>query len=216
MAQMARREVLAVVAALLGVAWELPGAGAFAPGAAGPALLGGNARRSLHLRPPLRMAAPRPRGHGAARPASSSGRHGSEATRLAQADAGASSAGGGGGDPRESSSLLGALYKFTRPHTIRGTILASCACVTRVMLKCIQTQPVIEWRLLQTAFYGLVALLCGNAYIVGINQVCACFRACVRPPTAQRRDGACAPWARGCARARSRGPDPCLRSWATR
>ena len=47
MAQMARREVLAVVAALLGVAWELPGAGAFAPGAAGPALLGGEAASSL-------------------------------------------------------------------------------------------------------------------------------------------------------------------------
>lgn len=30
--------------------------------------------------------------------------------------------------------LINALYKFTRPHTIRGTILASCACVTRVTL----------------------------------------------------------------------------------
>lgn len=73
--------------------------------------------------------------------------------------------------PPKSSSLLGALYKFARPHTIRGTILASCACVTRVMLKCIQTQPVIEWKLLQTAFMGLLALLCGNYYIVGINQI---------------------------------------------
>ena len=66
---------------------------------------------------------------------------------------------------------LNALYKFTRPHTIRGTILASCACVTRAMLKCIEQQPVIEWKLLKTAFFGLVALLCGNAYIVGINQI---------------------------------------------
>jgi len=81
------------------------------------------------------------------------------------------SGGEAAGLPPQKSGMLAALYKFTRPHTIRGTILASCACVTRVMLKCIETQPVIEWRLLQTAFFGLVALLCGNAYIVGINQI---------------------------------------------
>ena len=73
-------------------------------------------------------------------------------------------------DPPKSG-MLNALYKFTRPHTIRGTILASCACVTRVMIKCIEQQPVIEWKLMKTALYGLVALLCGNAYIVGINQI---------------------------------------------
>ena len=67
--------------------------------------------------------------------------------------------------------FLEAFYKFTRPHTIRGTILASCACVTRVTLHCIRTQSFIEWSLLYTALYGLIALLCGNAYIVGINQI---------------------------------------------
>ncbi|EKX48805.1 hypothetical protein GUITHDRAFT_157479 [Guillardia theta CCMP2712] len=67
--------------------------------------------------------------------------------------------------------MLQSLYKFTRPHTIRGTILASCACVTRVMLSCIENQAYIEWKLMRTAVIGLVALLCGNAYIVGINQI---------------------------------------------
>ena len=67
--------------------------------------------------------------------------------------------------------FLEAFYKFTRPHTIRGTILASCACVTRVTIHCIQTQSIIEWSLLRTAVFGLMALLCGNAYIVGINQI---------------------------------------------
>eukprot|EP00960_Hanusia_phi_P038890 753651-Hanusia_phi.AAC.1 len=68
-------------------------------------------------------------------------------------------------------SMLQSLYKFTRPHTIRGTILASSACVTRVMLNCIENQAYIEWKLMRTALLGLAALLCGNAYIVGINQI---------------------------------------------
>ncbi|KAJ1494072.1 tocopherol polyprenyltransferase-like protein [Baffinella frigidus] len=67
--------------------------------------------------------------------------------------------------------MLNALYKFSRPHTIRGTILASCACVTRVLLDCIEKADFVEWRLLRIAAVGLVALLCGNAYIVGINQI---------------------------------------------
>jgi len=147
-AAMSRRAL--VLAALVGAAWDLQGASAFVLGVpglrAGPAL-GAGIRSGLRtVEVPLSMVR---RGR-ACRPG--------HATRMAQAGAG-------------DSSMLGALYKFTRPHTIRGTILASCACVTRVMLKCIQTQSVIEWKLLQTAFYGLVALLCGNAYIVGINQI---------------------------------------------
>ena len=76
----------------------------------------------------------------------------------------------GDGEVRKTD-MLQSLYKFTRPHTIRGTILASCACVTRVMLSCIENQAYIEWKLMRTAVIGLVALLCGNAYIVGINQI---------------------------------------------
>ncbi len=75
------------------------------------------------------------------------------------------------GSEKGKAGFLEAFYKFTRPHTIRGTILASCACVTRVTIHCIQTQSFIEWSLLRTAVFGLIALLCGNAYIVGINQI---------------------------------------------
>jgi homogentisate solanesyltransferase len=43
--------------------------------------------------------------------------------------------------------------------------------VTRVLLDCIREMEFVEWRLLQIAVVGLFALLCGNAYIVGINQI---------------------------------------------
>jgi 4-hydroxybenzoate polyprenyltransferase len=67
---------------------------------------------------------------------------------------------------------LHALYKFTRPHTIRGTILASIAGTTRALIDtpgCIST---VNWgALLPRAMIGMVALLLGNAFIVGINQI---------------------------------------------
>ena len=47
------------------------------------------------------------------------------------------------------------MYKFSRPHTIKGTILAS----------------IMGVNLIPRAVTGLSALLCGNAYIVGINQI---------------------------------------------
>ena len=62
------------------------------------------------------------------------------------------------------------LYKFTRPHTIRGTVLASVAGTTRAL---IDSQGVpLHWSiLLPRAFIGMLALLLGNAFIVGINQI---------------------------------------------
>lgn len=66
------------------------------------------------------------------------------------------------------SSLLGALYKFTRPHTIRGTILGAISGASRAVL---ESRAPIDWRLLPVAALGVVALLCGNAFIVGINQI---------------------------------------------
>ena len=68
---------------------------------------------------------------------------------------------------------LKAMYKFTRPHTIRGTILASIAGTTRALMDT-PTFSVANtnWSLLlPRAFIGMVALLLGNAFIVGINQV---------------------------------------------
>jgi UbiA prenyltransferase family len=68
-----------------------------------------------------------------------------------------------------------ALYKFTRPHTIRGTILASLAGTIRVLVdsstswSSLQQLPWLQ--LLPRAILGMVALLFGNAFIVGINQI---------------------------------------------
>eukprot|EP01031_Cornospumella_fuschlensis_P031731 gene31731-38351_t len=63
---------------------------------------------------------------------------------------------------------LRVLYKFSRPHTIKGTILASLMGITRALL---EHPDKITLTLLPRAALGLLALLCGNAYIVGINQI---------------------------------------------
>lgn len=60
------------------------------------------------------------------------------------------------------------LQKFSRPHTIKGTILASTMGVSRAL---IENPGSISLRLVPKAIIGLVALICGNAYIVGLNQI---------------------------------------------
>ena len=70
------------------------------------------------------------------------------------------------------SAKLKALYKFTRPHTIRGTILASIAGTTRALIDTPGAIATANWnKLLPHAFIGMIALLLGNAFIVGINQI---------------------------------------------
>jgi hypothetical protein len=65
-----------------------------------------------------------------------------------------------------------ALYKFTRPHTIRGTMLASIAGTTRALLDTPGAIADANWgMMLPRALIGMVALLLGNAFIVGINQI---------------------------------------------
>jgi len=66
------------------------------------------------------------------------------------------------------SGMANALYKFVRPHTIRGTILAACAGVVRAL---IEHPSAISLRLVPQALQGLLALLLGNAWIVGVNQI---------------------------------------------
>ncbi len=67
---------------------------------------------------------------------------------------------------------LRALYKFTRPHTIRGTILASFAGTTRALVDTPGAITNANWSvMLPRAIIGMVALLLGNAFIVGINQI---------------------------------------------
>lgn len=63
---------------------------------------------------------------------------------------------------------LQAFWKFLRPHTIRGTILGSSAMVARAVLE--SGRPP-NWSLVPTALLGVLALLCGNGFIVGINQI---------------------------------------------
>uniref|UniRef100_A0A0E0LMK6 Homogentisate phytyltransferase n=1 Tax=Oryza punctata TaxID=4537 RepID=A0A0E0LMK6_ORYPU len=66
------------------------------------------------------------------------------------------------------SDLKDSCWRFLRPHTIRGTALGSIALVARAL---IENPQLINWWLVFKAFYGLVALICGNGYIVGINQI---------------------------------------------
>ena len=78
-------------------------------------------------------------------------------------------------EAQESGSLksrLRALYKFTRPHTIRGTILASFAGTIRALVDTPGAIANANWGyMLPRAFLGMFALLLGNAFIVGINQI---------------------------------------------
>ncbi|XP_078149865.1 homogentisate prenyltransferase isoform X2 [Carex rostrata] len=59
-------------------------------------------------------------------------------------------------------------WRFLRPHTIRGTALGSLALVARALL---ENRHLINWWLTFKAFCGVIALICGNGYIVGINQI---------------------------------------------
>ncbi|XP_031478605.1 homogentisate solanesyltransferase, chloroplastic [Nymphaea colorata] len=70
--------------------------------------------------------------------------------------------------PNKFSQFSDACWRFLRPHTIRGTALGSVALVTRALL---ENQHLINWSLLLKAISGLIALICGNGYIVGINQI---------------------------------------------
>ena len=78
-------------------------------------------------------------------------------------------------DESQSGSLkakMRALYKFTRPHTIRGTILGSIAGTVRALVDTPGAVANANWpTMLPRAFIGMLALLLGNAFIVGINQI---------------------------------------------
>jgi hypothetical protein len=97
-------------------------------------------------------------------------RPGNVAARAAAAAGGAAAADGGGGAASTGGlgAFLSAFWKFLRPHTIRGTVLGTTAVVTRALL---DNPAAIDGGLLPRALLGLLALLCGNGYIVGINQI---------------------------------------------
>ncbi|XP_004234750.1 homogentisate solanesyltransferase, chloroplastic [Solanum lycopersicum] len=81
-----------------------------------------------------------------------------------------SQVGTAGSDPvlDKISQFKDAFWRFLRPHTIRGTVLGSASLVTRAL---IENPNLIRWSLVLKAFSGLIALICGNGYIVGINQI---------------------------------------------
>ncbi|CAM9264444.1 unnamed protein product [Pylaiella littoralis] len=83
-------------------------------------------------------------------------------------DAQVASTGGGKTRMEKLKAYPGAMYKFTRPHTIRGTILASVTGVARALM---ESPNAISLDLVPKAVLGLLALLLGNAFIVGINQI---------------------------------------------
>ena len=70
--------------------------------------------------------------------------------------------------PQKIAQFYDAFWRFLRPHTIRGTFLGTTALVMRALL---ENPALIDWMLLPKALRGLLALLCGNGYIVGINQI---------------------------------------------
>ncbi|KAH7424432.1 hypothetical protein KP509_11G008300 [Ceratopteris richardii] len=81
------------------------------------------------------------------------------------------SAKGAGDQPSLSKRIVqfqDAFWRFLRPHTIRGTIIGTTAVVARAL---IDNSYLVDWGLLPKALRGLLALLCGNGYIVGINQI---------------------------------------------
>ena len=87
---------------------------------------------------------------------------------AAASPGGSSSFGSGVEGSQTAGGFLEAFWKFLRPHTIRGTILGASAVTARALL---ETPHLVDWTLLPKAIMGVLALLCGNGYIVGINQI---------------------------------------------
>lgn len=63
-----------------------------------------------------------------------------------------------------------AIYRFSRPHTIRGTLLACFTGVARALIESPSFLPLLP-AMLPRALLGVLALLLGNLFIVGINQI---------------------------------------------
>ena len=68
------------------------------------------------------------------------------------------------------SDAAGAVYRFSRPHTIRGTLLACFTGVARALIESPVYLALLP-ALMPRASLGVMALLLGNLFIVGINQI---------------------------------------------
>lgn len=69
-----------------------------------------------------------------------------------------------------SAEKVGAIYRFSRPHTIKGTLLACFTGVGRAIVETPALAPMLP-AFLPQALKGMAALLLGNLFIVGINQI---------------------------------------------
>ena len=70
-------------------------------------------------------------------------------------------------DPQKA---MRAVYNFSRPHTIRGTLLACATGVGRALIES-PSQLALVPALLPRALLGVTALILSNLFIVGINQI---------------------------------------------
>ena len=68
------------------------------------------------------------------------------------------------------SEAAGAVYRLSRPHTIRGTLLACFTGIGRALIESPSFVAMLP-ALLPRAMLGVLALLLGNLFIVGINQI---------------------------------------------
>jgi len=133
-------------------------AAALAPAAA--------ARAAAHRARPALHRAATASGGAASAPFSGDGANGGDDNSNAP---GAGLPGGARAPARGLVPFLSAFWKFLRPHTIRGTILGTTALTARALLEA--PAGSLDWGLLPKALAGLFALLCGNGFIVGINQI---------------------------------------------
>jgi len=91
----------------------------------------------------------------------------------ASEEAGDAAAAHGDEAPGLASSLADAaetVYRFSRPHTIRGTLLACFTGVGRALMESPSLLCMLP-ALMPRALLGVLALLLGNLFIVGINQI---------------------------------------------
>lgn len=115
--------------------------------------LGGGGRASGASRPPCPPPQPAP-------------------PRRPPAPLAAAPAAGAPGGRAAAPSFLAAFWKFLRPHTIRGTLLGSVAVTARALLEQPAPLAALPWAaLFPRACLGVLALLAGNGYIVGVNQI---------------------------------------------
>lgn len=92
------------------------------------------------------------------------------AAASASPGAGDGTGGHGGSLLKQAGGAASAVYAFSRPHTVRGTLLACATGVGKALIES-PDQLALLPALLPRAMLGVLALVLGNLFIVGINQI---------------------------------------------